>query len=49
MEIQTKPFVPDNVQNWQVFEEDKDIIILAIYVHDLIIASSSESLIWGIK
>ena len=26
VEIQTRPFVPDNVQNWQVFENDKDIL-----------------------
>ena len=27
VEIQTRPFIPDNVQNWQVFEDDKDIPI----------------------
>ena len=26
VEVQTRPSVPDNVQNWQVFEDDKDIL-----------------------
>ena len=26
IEIQTRPSVPDNVQNWQVFKDDKDIL-----------------------
>ena len=26
VEIQTRPSIPDNVQNWQVFEDDKDIL-----------------------
>ena len=26
VEVQTRPIVPDNVQNWQVFEDDMDIL-----------------------
>ena len=26
VEIQTRPSIPDNVQNWQLFEDDKDIL-----------------------
>ena len=26
VEIQTRPSIPNNVHNWQVFEDDKDIL-----------------------
>ena len=26
MEVQNRPSIPDNIENWQVFEDDKDIL-----------------------
>ena len=26
IEVQSRPPIPDNIENWQVFEDDKDII-----------------------
>ena len=26
VELQNRPSIPDNVENWQVFEDDKDIL-----------------------
>ena len=26
VEVQTRPFVPNNVQNWKLFEDDKEIL-----------------------